>query len=194
MNLPEQVGVMVLPQTVFFPHHLLPLHIFEPRYRTMLHQALEGSRMFAVTNEAISSTPAPRVAGLGLIRSCVQQPDGTSNLVLQGLARVRVDHLIQTNPYLIASPEPLEDPEPNTPANLVTREALVAKILEKVEKIENPMGPPLEDIKKFIRHLEDHHAFVDLIAGCFLRDPEIRQTLLQTATLTDRLRLLLQNL
>jgi len=109
----------------------------------MLHQALEGSRMFAVTNEAISSTSAPRVAGLGLIRSCVQQPDGTSNLVLQGLARVRVDHLIQTNPYLIASPEPLEDPEPNTPANLVTREALVAKILEKVEKIENPMGPPL---------------------------------------------------
>ena len=56
------------------------------------------------------------------------------------------------------------------------------------------MGPPLEDVKKFIRHLEDHHAFVDLIAGCFLRDPKIRQTLLQTAALTDRLRLLLQNL
>jgi Lon protease-like protein len=109
--------------------------------------------MFAVTNEAISSTPTPRVAGLGLIRSCVQQPDGTSNLVLQGLARVRVDHLIQTNPYLIASPEPLEDPEPNSPANLVTREALVAKILEKVEKIDNPMGHPLEDVKKIIRHL-----------------------------------------
>ena len=69
----------------------------------MLSQALEGSRMFAVTNEVTASTPAPRVVGLGLIRSCVQQPDGTSNLVLQGLARVRADHLIQTTPYLIAS-------------------------------------------------------------------------------------------
>ena len=192
MNLPEQVGVMVLPQTVFFPHHLLPLHIFEPRYQIMLRQALEGSRMFAVASELHPVAKPPQVAGLGLIRSCVQQPDGTSNLVLQGLTRVRLQHFLHTTPFLIASPEPVEDPEPTTPASLVTREALVAKILEKVEQIDNPMGPPLDDLKKFIRHLEDQHAFVDLIAGCFVRDPKTRQSLLQTAPITDRLRLLLQ--
>ncbi len=194
MNLPEQVGVMVLPQTVFFPHHLLPLHIFEPRYRTMLRQALEGCRMFAVASEPPPNSKNALVAGLGLIRSCVQQPDGTSNLVLQGLARVRLQHFVQTSPFCIASPEPVEDPEPATPASLVTREALVAKILEKVDQMENPIGPSLDEVKKFIRHLDDPHALVDLIAGCFLRDPKIRQTILQTAPLTDRLRLLLQSL
>jgi len=194
MNLPEQVGVMVLPQTVFFPHHLLPLHIFEPRYRTMLQQALEGSRMFAVTSQSHGSSRTPRIGGLGLIRSCVLQPDGTSNLVLQGLARVRLDHLLQTSPFMIASPEPVEDPEPPPPAATATQDALVAKILEKIETIENPSGPSLEDVKKFIRHLENHHALVDLIAGCFLRDPKIRQTILQTTSLTERLRLLLQSL
>lgn len=189
MTFPEQVGVMVLPQTVFFPHHLLPLHIFEPRYRVMLQKALEGPRMFAVAMEE-SGRPARRVGGLGLIRSCVQQPDGTSNLVLQGLARVRLDHVLQVRPYIIATPEPLEDTSANTAEETVVREALVAKILEHLEKIETPIEAGMQEMKKFLRHLEDHHALVDLVAGCFLQDPEARQTLLETIGLTDRLRLL----
>lgn len=189
MTFPEQVGVMVLPQTVFFPHHLLPLHIFEPRYRAMLQKALEGPRMFAVAMEE-SGRPARRVGGLGLIRSCVRQPDGTSNLILQGLARVRLDHVLQVRPYIIATPEPLEDTSANTAEETVVREALVAKILEHLEKIETPIEAGMQEMKKFLRHLEDHHALVDLVAGCFLQDPEARQTLLETIGLTDRLRLL----
>jgi len=189
MNLPEQVGVMVLPQTVFFPHHLLPLHIFEPRYREMLRLALEGSRMFAVAMDD-PQRPAARVGGLGLIRSCVQQPDGTANLVLQGLVRVKLDHLLQIQPYVIAAPEPVEDSGSRPLTDTVVREALVAKILEKLEKIEAPQEAGLGEMKKFLRHLEDHHALVDLVAGCFLRDPATRQKILETASLTDRLRLL----
>lgn len=189
MRFPEQVGVMVLPQTVFFPHHLLPLHIFESRYRVMLQKALEGPRMFAVAMEE-SGRPARRVGGLGLIRSCVQQPDGTSNLILQGLARVRLNHVLQVRPYIIATPEPLEDTSANTAEETVVREALVAKILEHLEKIETPIEAGMQEMKKFLRHLEDHHALVDLVAGCFLQDPEARQTLLETIGLTDRLRLL----
>lgn len=193
MNLPEQVGVMVLPQTVFFPHHLLPLRIFEPRYRAMLRKALEGSRMFAVAMED-SERPASRVGGFGLIRSCVQQPDGTSNLVLQGLARVRLEHLVQIRPYVIAAPEPLEDSEPQVPSDTVVRDALVAKILEHLEKIEIPREAGLGEMKKFLRHLEDHHALVDLVSGCFLQDPATRQKILATVRLTERLRLLCHHL
>lgn len=193
MTLPEQVGVMVLPQTVFFPHHLLPLHIFEPRYREMLRRALEGPRMFAVAMED-PQRPASRVGGLGLIRSCVQQSDGTSNLILQGLARVRLEHLVQTRPYVIASPEPVEEPTPSPASETVVREALVAKILEHLETLELPKEAGLGEMKKFLRHLEDHHALVDLVAGCFLRDPASRQKILETAGLTDRLRLLCQKI
>ena len=191
MTLPEQVGVMVLPQTVFFPHHLLPLRIFEPRYREMLRKALEGPRMFAVAMED-PARPAARVGGLGLIRSCVEQADGTSNLVLQGLARIRLDHLVQIRPYVIASPEPVEEENPSSPSETIVREALVAKILEYLEKMDLPKEAGLGEMKKFLRHLEDHHALVDLVAGCFLRDPASRQQVLETAALTDRLRILCQ--
>ena len=193
MTLPEQVGVMVLPQTVFFPHHMLPLRIFEPRYREMLGKALEGSRMFVVAMEQ-PGQPTARVGGLGLIRSCVKQPDGTSNLILQGLARVRLDHLVQVRPYVIAAPEPVEDSQPHPPSETVVRDALVAKILEHLEKIEIPSEAGLGEMKKFLRHLEDHHALVDLVAGCFLRDPASRQKILEAACITDRLRFLLQQI
>lgn len=193
MTIPEQVGVMVLPQTVFFPHHLLPLHIFEPRYREMLRVALEGSRMFAVAMED-PHRPTSRVGGLGLIRSCVQDTNGTANLILQGVARVRLDHLIQIRPYVIASPEPLQDPAPTPPGESVVRDALVAKILDHLESMDLPAESGLGEMKKFLRHLEDHHALVDLVAGCFLGDPAARQKILETTNLTDRLRMLCQKI
>ena len=189
MTIPEQVGVMVLPQTVFFPHHLLPLRIFEPRYREMLRKALEGSRMFAVAMED-PQRPVARVGGLGLIRSCVHQEDGTSHLVLQGLKRIKLDQLVQTHPYVIAAPQPVEENAPVSPSETVVRDALVAKILEHLEKVEEPKEAGLGEMKNFLRHLEDHHALVDLIAGCFLRDPASRQKILETAGLTERLRFL----
>lgn len=185
---------MVLPQTVFFPHHLLPLHIFEPRYRTMVKCALEGPRMFAIAMDSQKTDSLPRssrVGSLGLIRSCVLQPDGTSNLVLQGIARVRLDHLVQTHPYLIATPEPIDDPEKTSAAATVIREALHAKILEKVEKFDDPALPSLQEVKSFLQHLDDLHSFVDLLSGCFIRDPLQRQKLLEEVSLTERLRLLL---
>jgi ATP-dependent Lon protease len=194
MHLPEQVGVMLLPQTVLFPHQLLPLRIFEPRYRKMLQEALEGSRMFAVVMDSQTSSIPSRVGGLGLIRTCVQQADGTSNLILQGIARVRLDHVLKNRPFLIASPEPMNDPEESTPQFLATQESLVAKILEQIEKIDTPVTPALEEMKDFLKYLEDPHAFVDLVAGSFVKTPTTRQIILQTPRITERLRLLLSDL
>jgi len=185
---------MLLPQTVLFPHQLLPLHIFEPRYRKMLQEALEGSRMFAVVLDSETSSTPSRVGGIGLIRTCVRQADGTSNLILQGIARVRLDHVLKNRPFLIASPEPINDPEESTPQSLATQESLVAKILEYIEKVDAPMTPALEEMKDFLKYLEDPHAFVDLVAGSFVKTPTTQQIILQTPRITDRLRLLLSDL
>lgn len=194
MHLPEQVGIMLLPQTVLFPHQLLPLHIFEPRYRKMLQEALEGSRMFAVVLDSETSSTPSRVGGIGLIRTCVRQADGTSNLILQGIARVRLDHVLKNRPFLIASPEPINDPEESTPQSLATQESLVAKILESIEKADAPVTHALEEMKDFLKYLEDPHAFVDLVAGSFVKTPTTQQIILQTPRITDRLRLLLSDL
>src|SRR6266478_8652413 len=114
ITLPERVPVMPLPGALLFPHALLPLHIFEPRYQEMLDHALRAHRMFSVAlvkphrAQWKSTDDFSHVAGLGLIRACVGRGDGTSNLILQGLRRVRFTGFIQSAPFPIARIEPLE--------------------------------------------------------------------------------------
>lgn len=109
-----------LPNVVFFPHILLPLHIFEPRYRQMVADALEGDRLLAMAllkSQPLSNGPAvpaihPTVC-LGKIISHEQLPDGRSNLVLQGLSRARVlAEETSSLPYRIGELELLQDFEP----------------------------------------------------------------------------------
>src|SRR5437660_4238951 len=95
VTLPKQLPVMPLPGAVLFPHALLPLYIFEPRYRDMLTHALAQERMFCVAlvrpdrGQWRTENDFCDVATIGLIRACVGRADGTSNLILQGLQRVR---------------------------------------------------------------------------------------------------------
>ncbi|PYI88642.1 MAG: hypothetical protein DMF03_09985 [Verrucomicrobia bacterium] len=99
--LPEQAAVMPLPGALLFPHALLPLYIFEPRYREMLDHALARERMFCVTlikpDRLQWKSPDDffHVATIGLIRACVGRGDGTSNLILQGLQRVHFTDFVQ---------------------------------------------------------------------------------------------------
>ena len=97
MKLPSEVAVMTLPEATLFPQALLPLYIFEPRYRQMLADALHSNRMFSVAMQRPGSTreaPSP-VAGLGLIRVSVGHRDGTSHLILQGIARVELEQAVR---------------------------------------------------------------------------------------------------
>src|SRR6266403_2637710 len=106
--LPKQLPVMPLPGAVLFPHALLPLYIFEPRYREMLEHALQRDRMFSVTliKPSCPEWHAPEdffhFATVGLIRACVGRDDGTSNLILEGLQRVRFAGFEQETPFPIA--------------------------------------------------------------------------------------------
>src|SRR6266498_470444 len=94
--LPQQVPVMPLPGALLFPHALLPLYIFEPRYRQMLKHALSHHRMFCVAlikpHCTTWQSPADffHTAGVGLIRACVDRGDGTSNLILQELIHLNL--------------------------------------------------------------------------------------------------------
>src|SRR2546430_1072631 len=104
ITLPDQVPVMPLPGALLFPNALLPLHIFEPRYQQMLEHALREHRMFSVAlikpqrNQWRTTDDFFQTAGVGLIRACVGRGDGTSNLILQGLRRVRFTGFEQSDP------------------------------------------------------------------------------------------------
>ena len=112
MKIPREIPVMTLPNATLFPQALLPLYVFEPRYRQMLADALHSNRMFSVAMQKPGSprgTPSP-VAGLGLIRVSVGHRDGTSHLILQGIARVELEEAGRTKPYRIQRIRPLRTP------------------------------------------------------------------------------------
>lgn len=124
MQVPSHVPVMILPNATLFPQMTLPLRIFEPRYRQMLKDVLETERMFAIALRKAKSrgeTPSS-IGGLGLVSASVEQPDGTSHLVLHGLARVEFLGPIQRKPYRIEAIRALSAPPPETgPTNQLAR-------------------------------------------------------------------------
>src|SRR5204863_7997007 len=125
MKLPREVQVMTLPNETLFPQALLPLYIFEPRYRQMLADALHSNRMFSVAMRRPGSsreTPLP-VAGVGLIRVSVGHKDGTSHLILQGLSRVELQEAVRYKPYRVQRIRPL----PTPPGHSLAADAVPAK-------------------------------------------------------------------
>jgi Lon protease-like protein len=185
---------MVLSNAVLFPHSLLPLHIFENRYRQMLAHCLDGHRMFSVAlmrdgiTEPDSLEDIWPVAGVGLIRACVGNDDGTSNLVLQGLARVKLVDLSQEQPFRIAEVELLQ---PNR-GNLIEAEALCVKVKELFSQVQK-LGVRLPvNLMEQMQHIDDPEVLSDVVSAAFISEPNSRQQLLETGAVPDRLRLLIQ--
>jgi Lon protease-like protein len=187
---------MPLPGTLLFPHSLLPLHIFEPRYCAMLEDALRAHRMFAVAlirpqrNQWNSTDDFFHLAGVGLIRACVGRGDGTSNLILQGLQRVRFTGFEQSAPFPIARIEPLEAETTTS----VETEALGAKVIELYSKLKTAGRQLPEKVDNYLSHLTDMEMLADLMAATFVNDPLRRQELLEELSLNRRLRLVIQYL
>ena len=110
------VPVFPLPDLVFFPHAALPLHIFEPRYRLMVEDALRGDRMIAMAllrpgwERGYDGSPEVfPLACAGIIEEEVLLPGGRFNIRLRGLARVEIRSFVRESPYRIASVRVLQD-------------------------------------------------------------------------------------
>ena len=93
--LPSTIPVFPLPNVVLFPSVCLPLHIFEPRYRQMLADALSGDRIIGMVLQKAGREPGPAppvydVGCAGLITHAEGLPDGRSNIVLRGIERFRI--------------------------------------------------------------------------------------------------------
>lgn len=96
--LPAPIPLFPLPNVVLFPNVFLPLHIFEPRYRQMVNQALAGDRMIGMVllkpgyeTEYERTPPIYAVGCAGTITHVERLPDGRFNLVLKGVEKFRVD-------------------------------------------------------------------------------------------------------
>jgi Lon protease-like protein len=197
ITLPDEIPVMPLPGAVLFPHALLPLFIFEPRYREMLDHALQHDRMFSVAliKPSCPEWHAPEdffhVATVGLIRACVGRGDGTSNLVLQGLHRVRFTSFEQETPFPVAKIHIIESSEDET---TVETEALGEKVLELYRKLKRAGRRLPPKVDRYLAQLGDLEMLADLVASTFVDDPLRRQKMLEESSVNQRLRLLITSL
>ena len=187
---------MPLPGAVLFPHVLLPLHIFEPRYCKMLEHALQNQRMFCVTLVKPSCPDWDAAedffhfATAGLIRACFERGDGTSNLILQGLQRVRFTDFEQEKPFPVASIDAVESRDPTT----VETEALGAKVVELYGSLKHDCRQLPAKLDQYLSELRDLEMLADLMASTFVNDPLRRQRLLEEHSLNQRLRFLIRYL
>jgi len=196
ITLPKQLPVMPLPEAVLFPHALLPLHIFELRYRKMLEYALQQHRLFCVTltKPSCPDWHAPEDffhhATAGLIRACVERSDGTSNLILQGLQRVRFTSFKQAKPFPIATIDAVASRDPTT----VETEALGAKVVELYGSLKDDRRQLPAKLDRYLSELRDLEMLADLMGSTFVNDPLRRQRLLEERSLNQRLRFLIRYL
>ncbi len=198
INLPDEVPAMTLPSIAFFPQALLPLHIFEPRYQQMLKDVLAADRLFAVVglDARLAGTPGcfeppHRIASVGIVRACQMNDNGTSNLLLQGLARVEVVEIIADEPYRRIRIRALaSDPGAATDENQRLRIEL-ARLLALKRKL---AASGSSEVTEFLKTVDDPETFVDIAAFNLCDDPAIKQKLLETLDVRHRLQLFARQL
>jgi ATP-dependent Lon protease len=187
---------MTLPNVAFFPQALLPLEIFEARYRHMLRDVLASNRIFAVAGLDLGAAamedgfePPHRIACLGLIRACQKNTDGTSSLLLQGLCRVSIESIVADDPYrkirirTLAS-KPGADASEN--ARLRSELATLIKLRLKL----TPGGA--EGMTDLLKSIEDPEIFADIAAFNLCKNAMLKQKLLETLDVNRRLGLLMK--
>lgn len=193
---PDEIPVMTLPGVAFFPQALMPLHIFEPRYRMMLRDVLATNRLFAVAGidpckENTDFEPPHRVASMGIVRACQENKDGTANLLIQGLARVEIQAIVREDPYRTVRIRALtSQPGADAGENLKLRTRL-SRLLTTRQRLS---GHASNELTRFLKSVDDPEVFVDLAAFSFCENRRLKQKLLETLDVHHRLELLSEDL
>jgi len=193
LHVPDTVPVITLADTVLFPQALLPLHIFEPRYRQMLGDVLAKDRMFAVAHLDATRRRDPKLieplhltAAVGIIRACQNGENGTANLLLQGICRVRVKKIVREDPYRVIAVQPLTTTAGTHQAELEVLRLEVMRLLHLRRRLGTPAP---KGITQFLESIEDVDTFADIAVFNLCENSALKQQLLEALETRHRLQL-----
>jgi uncharacterized protein len=193
MGATVQIPIFPLPDAVLFPHTLLPLHIFEPRYREMVRDCLAGDRRLAMVllrpgweKDYYGRPPVHSIAGAGEIIQHEALPDGRFNILVRGTMRISISaELPPDKAYRVVRARPLADRYPaEGPGLLAGRvERLKVFYLRILAEVQKGQG----EIAKIFSGVKDPGIIVDRIAGAVVADTEMRQAILEAVDVAARL-------
>lgn len=187
------VRLFPLPNVVLFPHGVLPLHVFEPRYRQMTRDALADDRRIAMIlpRGSMASEPVPlrRVACIGRIHRENALPDGRFTLMLHGEARVLIEkELPRELPYRVAEVTVLGDSQ--SPSLATRRQVQRVHVLSLFRRAFSETHPSATRFLDSLAADVPSGAFADMIAYAAPIPLEIKQQLLETPSVDERLEVL----
>ncbi len=179
-NFSGKVPIFPLSNVVLFPNVLLPLHIFENRYRKMLKDALEGEKIITMAllkpgweTQYFNNPQIFDIACMGRIVSTENMPDGRSNIVLYGLKRVKLEEIEVDYPYRMANVSIKED-------IIDGNEEIYRKHLEELlNKWNNTLGEDQKDHRIEINTALGLDRLTDSLASLVVSNIFDRQSLLE---------------
>ncbi len=176
---------------VLLPNELLPLHIFEPRYRQMLKDVALDKNMFGITyfnptEDFIEKPAAGSVGCVAEVRETQTMPDGRSNILTVGIIRYRlIDYVEAGEPYLLGNVEFFEDEaEDEKVLNPLADEVFVLfrRIAKAAHKLSGERGA-FPDV-----HQTEPEALSFLVTAAFNLEADLKYQLLATRSTVERLK------
>jgi len=184
------VPIFPLPNVVLFPKTMLPLHIFEQRYRVMTREAISADRSIAITllkegweANYNGNPPVHEVACLGRIETFEELDDGKYNIVLSGLYRVRLLRELDHVPYRRAEVEMMQELSCDDDSDaIVTRRNRLGGLFSRYAELISSESRKASDASLRL----DFETLVNVAATTLNLSAEDRQALLEMDELTDR--------
>jgi Lon protease-like protein len=196
VNFGKPIPLFPLPDTVLLPHAILPLHIFEPRYRQMAADCLSGTRTLGMVTvqpdhalEMAGDPPVFPVGCAGEVVASRRLPDGRYNLVLHGTHRFVLERELERPPerlYRVALVRRLEDSSPPEDARRVAQvRARVVELVGELVRRSNPdqSEPPDSEL---LSELDDA-TFANALSNALAFATSEKQGLLEAPSVRERL-------
>jgi ATP-dependent Lon protease len=188
----QVVPLVALRDTVIFPEMIVPLQVGRDRSVKALDRAVRTSQPVALVTQRVNDQEEINAADelyavgtLAKIAQVIRLQDGTVRAIVQGQKRIRLLDLVQTDPYLEARVETIDDTAPKT----LEIEALMASIHSQIEQYVNSGASVPPEVAVAARNITDGGLLADMTAYSPEMTTEQRQELLETVEVPDRLRL-----
>lgn len=176
--------IFPLPNCVLLPGGLMPLHVFEPRYRDLTRDCLAGTQLMAVARlrpgyetSYYGRPPVYERCGVGRIICSEELPDGRYALLLRGLARVEIARELPADrSYRIVEARVL----PDTSCDLTDardHHRRLIKLCDRLAEVIDQGGSQLRDL---VRSCESPGACADAVAAALIMDADERQEILES--------------
>jgi ATP-dependent Lon protease len=193
----KRIPVLPVRDTVLFPHAVLPLTVGRES-SIQLIESLGEERSIVVAAQLDPRLDAPKptdlheVGTLATVHKVVRMPNQSRFVFTEGVERVRLLRYIQTEPYMIAEVETIEDVEAENTSSV---EALVRNVVGQFQQIVTESATLSDELRTIAGNIEDPSRLVDFVASSlpFLTTDD-KQTLLETPSVPSRLELLTKHL